>query len=322
MSENLPVSRVGSVDSAGGVARSSTVFSVASPQNPRKGRHRNLCEQLWMAFRSQKPSYKPSVVHEAKKEMCFGLLTNDALQQFVIFFLGIFKIYQMLVASLLLLFVPQACYDSAGGKVTCTTIVQMHSNSHLQQAAMVLNWITLGMACLNYLMVWKRENHFIQYLDDSDDVSDDRLPEIFHLYQEIKETIYFVNLRVFVTSSSLMALSLANGAVSGVYLIGSAYQDFQTVTVFATNSLLNLSSIATAMQYSWQGMQKKGLSIPVSIVEQVPKVFNIIDADWVNPRDLTYGGRDMVMDPVTQEPYVPELAGEDVPERDLTKPFQ
>jgi hypothetical protein len=189
------------------------------------------------------------------------------------------------MACLFTLFVPQDC----GGGTTCTTSQDLTSLSALGYAAVVLNFVTLGVAVAHYWVVFRRERMFIAYLEEDDDVGDFQLQKVLQFYGDIDSALYSINNWLLISSIISSVLFISNVIVSGVYLFRDRFLDTQTATVFFTNFGLITAVLQNTIDHAYIGMKHK---LALSCVEFVPQSYNVIDDAYVVPEDPSRGGRD------------------------------
>lgn len=157
---------------------------------------------------------------------------QDVKQKISSFCVVLVEIYKILASSLLILFVPQKCDDHM-----CSYQENMESDNNVYTGGLAVNFFTLFLFLILYLVEIKRENYLITYLEvniqkpfDNDSVGKSLtyLPEIKKekilsldkIYQKIGKTSVF--------------LFIANTILSGI-IIYNYYLDDQTTTTFITN---------------------------------------------------------------------------------------
>jgi hypothetical protein len=157
---------------------------------------------------------------------------QDVKQKINSFCVVLVEIYKILASSLLILFVPQKCGDHM-----CSYQENIESDNNVYSGGLAINFFTLFLFLILYLVEIRRENYLITYLEvniqkpfDNDSVGKSLtyLPEtkkqkilsLDKIYQKIAKTSVF--------------LFIANTILSGV-IIYNYYLDDQTTTTFITN---------------------------------------------------------------------------------------
>lgn len=168
--------------------------------------------------------------------------SQDNQQKIVVVFSFLIEFYRALVASLLILFVPQSCGDH---------VCSMEENAEtggdpVYNAGFALNFITLAGFCLLYGFELKRESKLIAYLEvnprektDNDSVGQSlaKLPE------HCKNSILMYDRLYCKSAYVVLGLFIANIVLSGI-VINKYYLDDKTASTFLTSVLFMVSKLA------------------------------------------------------------------------------
>lgn len=188
------------------------------------------------------------VKDSAQEETEFGKFLDvlfDQDTQQIIGGLGILaaQLYQAVIGSLLLVFVPQSC--TVGGTELCSFADRLSNVSGFYVFGVTLNFITLVTMCIMYAIESQREKYLIDHMDTSLDYANDD--------DEVSKRIAFLSPYV---QGNIRSLSLwyqrvgylaaifyvVNVVISGIcisdYVISS-----QTWSTFTTNCLAVLFKI-------------------------------------------------------------------------------
>jgi hypothetical protein len=219
--------------------------------------NKSFCERLAYSF-TVKTSMKDSEVAkinqalqndtEGEKDKVCGCISADNWEIFVTFCLVSFELFQVLMACLLAMFVPQQCYLVAGGSRTCTTDDIFSpvgiKNSDLSGRVLTLNFVTLVVSLLHYLYMYRREKALVQLLQAAPGTASDRLPEILPFYPEVRNMLYGHHFRVLCSATLLSALFLANGVLTAILVFAYRYSPLSYLLPFCPLQFLYLLSLS------------------------------------------------------------------------------
>ncbi len=154
------------------------------------------------------------------------------------------ELYRVLVSSLLILFVPQACGTEPDLHV-CSYEENMAPTSNLYIAGLVLNYVTMASFFMMYLFEINREYKLINYLEvnpqkpcDNESVG----KALTTLPKHRAANILFLDKYYYRFATLSMILFLANTILSG-FVIYEFYLDNQTTTTFVTNVLFMITKL-------------------------------------------------------------------------------
>jgi len=173
---------------------------------------------------------------------------------------------KVIMASFPMFFVPQKCGDhvcSMGDKLTGWA------------ALTTVNFTTFILFLRLYYIQKKREDFLIEYFDEDDEVAENALDDQIEKYPVIKQKISLLNGNIQSANSKCTWAFGVNSIWSILFILTMRYLDATTITVLLTNSLL-VSGKLDQIRQSYIGDD-----IAQSTVSTVPKVFNIIDKDYV-----------------------------------------
>lgn len=172
------------------------------------------------------------------------LNNQDFIQKSTSISLFSLELYRVLVATLLILFVPQKCENETGSHL-CSYEENMNSTSQFYNASLIINFITMTSFILTYIIEFKRENQLINYLEvniskpcDNDSVG----KALETLSKHRKENILALDKYYYRASILCMILFMLNTILSG-FVIYDFYLDNQTTTTFVTNILFMITKL-------------------------------------------------------------------------------
>ena len=150
-------------------------------------------------------------------------LSIDNKQRLMTSLLMCLEFYKILMATFLVLFVPQKCNDEV-----CTVTENFLKRDTVHFAALISNFITFGSVLYFYVIETKRENWCIQYLDIDLSKPNDYLDGEIEAYPKYKKQMNQLNkkyLKSMYASSSLLIIAL-------LYFLSSFYYSNNSIFGF------------------------------------------------------------------------------------------
>tara|TARA_B100001094_G_C17982789_1_gene696074 strand:+ start:8 stop:856 length:849 start_codon:yes stop_codon:yes gene_type:complete len=191
--------------------------------------------------------------------------TKDRIQN--TFSMGIMFI-KILMASFPMLFVPQQCDGEP-----CSMSEKMLGWGWLS----LVNVITFASFIGLYFFQGKREHFLIEYLDEDDNVAENKLTTQILEYPIIRAGLLELNKNIMYTNMLCIFMFIINTVYSSCFILIKRYLDSTTITVLLTNSLLVQGKLMQIRQ------SYTGDDLGVSTVATSPKVYNVIDKDHIRP---------------------------------------
>ena len=165
---------------------------------------------------------------------------QDFKQRFYMITVVSLELYRMLVSTLLILFVPQNCYDHL-----CSINENLIWEYPLYDIGLTFNFITLFAFVILYGIEIIRENRMISYLEVNPEnpLDNKSLITIFEkLSKKYQEKIYSIDSIYQKTSYICIFIFIINTILSGIVIYDYNY-DNQTTTTFITNVLFMTNKI-------------------------------------------------------------------------------
>jgi len=161
-------------------------------------------------------------------------MNQDLVQKFSVFCVVLVELYRVLVSSLLILFVPQDCNGHM-----CTYSENLEAGSNLYISGLVVNFSTLGIFTLMYVIELVREFRLIAYLHVNnalpcDNESVGNVLDILPLRK--KNRLLCVDKYYQVVGGLAILFFVTNTILSG-FVIYNYYLDSNTTTTYITNIL-------------------------------------------------------------------------------------
>jgi hypothetical protein len=159
------------------------------------------------------------------------------------------ELFRVITCSLMIIFVPQNCDDHV-----CTFEETTQFEFDLKGIGLSINFITLFLFVLMYLVEIWRENRLIKYLDVNPNLPNDseyiaNIMEI--LPHDKKEKILHGNRYYMYISYATIMVYLINAIISGIvindaYLSNQTYATYITYVIFMINKLTNAYGVVNA----------------------------------------------------------------------------
>lgn len=159
------------------------------------------------------------------------------------------ELFRVITCSLMIIFVPQKCDDHL-----CTFEETTQFEFDLKGIGLSINFITLFLFVLMYLVEIWRENRLIKYLDVNPNLPNDseyiaNIMEI--LPHDKKEKILHGNKYYMYISYTTILVYLINAIISGIiinksYLSNQTYATYITYVIFMINKLTNAYGVVNA----------------------------------------------------------------------------
>lgn len=173
---------------------------------------------------------------------------QDFMQRLTVLFSSFVGFYSIIMSSLLLIFVPQSCNvlcTDFSRKIQNSEIINccVYNNNYMYQfinGVFVINFITLLLFIIMYIIELIRENKLIKYLNVNINMPNDNLDveKTFKKLLTIKiMEIHNIDKYYQISSYTVMFFFIINAILSGI-IIYNNYRNNQTATSFITNIML------------------------------------------------------------------------------------
>jgi hypothetical protein len=212
-----------------------------------------------------------------------GFFESPQFKQVLAFFMLLVRAFNVVMASLLVVFVPQRCPGVPGSSDPSMVIPHdctMHENfndlTSINTAALWLNFLCLALFLLMFYIEFKREGFMVEFLDLDQFKSLQSLPMELKSHYNIRSILRRFNVGLFTLSVTAIILSAVNLVVSAIVLWRDYYAGTRSITVYVTNLLLLLTVIVSAVNNSWVGLQTEEA---LSCVDVMPVSYNCVDDD-------------------------------------------
>ncbi len=198
-------------------------------------------------------------------------LSVDSKQRVTTTCLMFLEFYKILMATFLVLFVPQKCEDEV-----CTITENFYKRDPAHLAALISNFTTFVSVLYFYYIEMKRENWCIKYLDIDLTKPNNYLDDEIEAYPKYKKQMNQLNksyLKSMYASSTLLVI---NFGISGT-AIGFDYVGTNTITTMVSFFLLISSKLYSAYVTGTDSVKKERA---LSAYMKTAKTYNTIDEDF------------------------------------------
>jgi hypothetical protein len=151
------------------------------------------------------------------------------------------EMYRVMVSSFLILFVPQKCGDHI-----CSLNENLVSGNHLYTSGLVVNFATMGLFLMLYMVEVGRELKLIRYLhvnpaEPTDNVSVGEA--LIKLTPEKQNKLWSLDWIYQKLAYTSMVMFVSNTILSG-FVVYEYYLDNQTTTTYITNILFMVTKLS------------------------------------------------------------------------------
>jgi hypothetical protein len=207
--------------------------------------------------------------------------------------------FKVVMASLLCVFVPQACTIEESNRdiFTKTFGIEMPSEiNHINGTritthvcsfqenftnlidfnsfVLAFNFLTLGYFTYLYAVELRREKWMIDHLDYNKEKTDDNILTLKESYPKIMEQLQLHNVKYMRTYKYLHVIYVMNFLFSAVLVLYYYYFDYRTATTLVTNTILCSNKIRIGRQLAIQSAKKE---YAYSFYNNKNISFNVID---------------------------------------------
>ena len=198
-------------------------------------------------------------------------LSVDSKQRVTTTCLMFLEFYKILMATFLVLFVPQKCEDEV-----CTITENFYKRDPAHLVALISNFSTFVSVLYFYHIEMKRENWCIKYLDIDLTKPNNYLDDEIEAYPKYKKQMNQLNksyLKSMYASSTLLVI---NFGISGT-AIGFDYVGTNTITTMVSFFLLISSKLYSAYVTGTDSVKKERA---LSAYMKTAKTYNTVDEDF------------------------------------------
>jgi hypothetical protein len=198
-------------------------------------------------------------------------LSVDSKQRVTTTCLMFLEFYKILMATFLVLFVPQKCENEV-----CTITENFFKRDPAHLAALISNFTTFVSVLYFYYIEMKRENWCIKYLDIDLTKPNNYLDDEIEAYPRYKKQMNQLNKSYLKSMYASSTLLIINFGISGT-AIGFDYVGTNTITTMVSFFLLISSKLYSAYVTGTDSVKKERA---LSAYMKTAKTYNTIDEDF------------------------------------------
>ena len=198
-------------------------------------------------------------------------LSVDSKQRVTTTCLMFLEFYKILMATFLVLFVPQKCENEV-----CTITENFFKRDPVHLAALISNFTTFVSVLYFYYIEMKRENWCIKYLDIDLTKPNNYLDDEIEAYPKYKKQMNQLNKSYLKSMYASSTLLIINFGISGT-AIGFDYVGTNTITTMVSFFLLISSKLYSAYVTGTDSVKKERA---LSAYMKTAKTYNTIDEDF------------------------------------------
>ena len=186
-------------------------------------------------------TYIPTTIYQ----MIYTTITNQDFQQKTNMVVSVsLELYRVMVSSLLLLFIPQAC-----GINTCSLSDNLARTDSQYKIGFIINYITVAAFILLYATEIRREEKLIKLLEVNPNISTDNesVERRINIFQDYKKSqLYQVDNNYQYASYFVMCIFIVNTIYSWRVIYSHRIGN-QTLLNFITNILFMISKLSNVL---------------------------------------------------------------------------
>lgn len=230
----------------------------------------------------------------------------DCQQRALVLFNMAKEAFKVVMACMLVVFVPQLCHDDEHlktGPHLCTTRENVMNITRWNAFVLAWNLLTVCMMTALYATENRREFWLIRMMDADKTKPDGAIQSVLAAYPQIRQRLSVWNRTMFWAYAVTAAFFMVNAVLSGVLIFNDYFLDVRSATVYVTNILLLGGKIYTGVTLSFSAKQKE---LATSFYLTEPVQWNVLDSA-ITPKMLGLPSPlpSEKVQPVPSEPDVP-----------------
>ena len=206
---------------------------------------------------------------------------KERMSIMMVFFL---QSYKILMGSMLLFFVPQACGED---NHTCNMTEVLNRDTPINNFTIFMNVFTTFTFVIYYLVELKRENMCVQYLDIDQNHGDNNLSKELINYPFIKNKLTTMNI-LYYYSSVLTLNTYAINLIFSTFILYKNYHSLNTATSFTSFIMLILIKLYNSFYISKDSKENNNA---LSAYMTEFQSYNVIDKDYKHEINIEQVGQ-------------------------------
>jgi hypothetical protein len=206
---------------------------------------------------------------------------TDEFRRVLSFIKLLIRCFNVVMASLLVVFVPQLCPgDPTNADIVMRTPHDCTLNENftdlitINKWALTFNFVSLFFYLLMFTIEYYREAFLLLFLEVDQNKAMDYLPIELKEHSKIRMILRRWNVMLFLCSITAILTTVINIILSSIVIYKYYYVGPRSVTVLVTNVLLMVTLVVDASNNSWVGLQTDEA---LSCTDVVPYSFNAVE---------------------------------------------
>jgi hypothetical protein len=203
-------------------------------------------------------------------------LTSNVKQYIKVTFLFIYTGIETMLATLLTIFVHQLCPAKDGTTHDCSIVENFTDLTEINFAAVVINFLTLGIFFGFYILEYYREHKCIKYLRINENLPNNNLKNEITTYPKIEAKLNKLNKHYRNYSFVIFIINIVNIAISCI-IIYQFYGGYKSIVGLLSETFLILDKIYNSMIISYKSVKDL---LPYSAYMKDYIIFNNINPKY------------------------------------------
>ena len=181
-----------------------------------------------------------------------------------------------MLATLLTIFVYQLCSNLDGTLRDCTFKDNFINLTTFNLAAVIINFLTLGVFIGFYILEYYREHKCIKYLDIDDNMSTNNLKYEIMAYPKIEKKLNNLNIHYRNYSFAMFIMNILNIIVSSI-IIYHYYGGYKSIVGMLSETFLIVDKLYNSINIAYKSVKE---ILPYSAYMKDYIIFNTIDRKY------------------------------------------
>jgi len=204
------------------------------------------------------------------------IFTDNTKQRIKMTFIFIYTGLRTMLATLLTIFVYQKCSNHDGTYRDCTFKDNFVDLTTFNLISVIINFITLGIFILFYLLEYNRENKCIKYLDIDENIPTNNLKYEISLYPKIEQKLNILNIRYRNFCFGMFGMNILNIVLSSI-VVYNYYGGYKSIIGMLSETFLIVDKLYTSINIAYKSVKE---ILPYSAYMKDYIIFNTIDKKY------------------------------------------
>ena len=210
------------------------------------------------------------------------VLSQDTKQRIKATFLFIYTGLRTMLATLLTIFVYQLCSNLDETIKDCTFKDNFTDLSTLNLAAVIFNFLTLGVFLGFYILEYYREHKCIKYLDIDESLPTNNLKNEIMSYPKIESKLNKLNIHYRNYSFAIFIMNIVNIIISS-FIIYQFYGGYKSIIGMISEVFLIVDKLYNSINIAYKSVKE---ILPYSAYMKDYIIFNTVDSKYKHKKIL------------------------------------